>query len=225
MRPERQAAVSIFKTHEDAPRVLLANSHLVPAWANRDEHARLEGLGLTMFGQMTAGSWIYIGSQGIVQGTYETFAACGRTHFNGDLSRARCSYHRRPRRHGRRPAPGGHHGGRGGFLGADVDGSRIDKRIETGYLRQTHRRHRRGHRRGRGGQSQDAARRSRSASCCNIIEICSPRLIERNVHSGRTHRPDLGARSARRLRPGRPVLRRSSRRCAKRIPRATSSAA
>ncbi|MDF1702961.1 MAG: urocanate hydratase, partial [Planctomycetota bacterium] len=64
--------VGIFRTHEDAPRVLLANSHLVPHWATRDEHARLEALGLTMYGQMTAGSWIYIGSQGILQGTYET---------------------------------------------------------------------------------------------------------------------------------------------------------
>jgi urocanate hydratase len=124
--------VSIFRTHEDAPRVLLANSHLVPAYATRDEHARLEAVGLTMFGQMTAGSWIYIGSQGIVQGTYETFAACGRMHFNADLV-------------GRLIVTGGL-GGMGGaqplaatmtgatFLGADVDGSRIDKRLETGYL-------------------------------------------------------------------------------------------
>ena len=66
--------VGIFRTHTDAPRVLIANSHLVPHWANWDEFRRLEALGLTMYGQMTAGSWIYIGSQGIVQGTYETFA-------------------------------------------------------------------------------------------------------------------------------------------------------
>ncbi|MDJ0973963.1 MAG: urocanate hydratase [Planctomycetota bacterium] len=126
--------VAVFKTHEDAPRVLLANSHLVPNWATRDEHARLEALGLTMYGQMTAGSWIYIGSQGIVQGTYETFAACGRTHFNGDLSH--------------RLIVSGGLGGMGGaqplaatmagatFLGADVDATRIDKRLETGYLDQ-----------------------------------------------------------------------------------------
>ncbi len=124
--------VGVIRTHEDAPRVLLANSHLVPHWATRDEHARLEALGLTMYGQMTAGSWIYIGSQGIVQGTYETFAACGRTHFNGALN-------------GELIVSGGL-GGMGGaqplaatmagatFLGADVDPTRIDKRLETGYL-------------------------------------------------------------------------------------------
>src|SRR4030095_4609921 len=67
--------VGVFETHEDAPRVLIANALLVPAWATADEFRRLEAAGLTMFGQMTAGSWIYIGTQGIVQGTYETFAA------------------------------------------------------------------------------------------------------------------------------------------------------
>ena len=124
--------VAVFRTHEDAPRVLIANSQLVPKWATRDEHARLEALGLTMFGQMTAGSWIYIGTQGIVQGTYETFAACGRTHFNGDLT-------------GRLVVTGGL-GGMGGaqplaatmcgaaFLGADVDPARIEKRLATRYL-------------------------------------------------------------------------------------------
>jgi len=124
--------VAVFRTHEDAPRVLLSNSQLVPAYATRDEHARLEALGLTMYGQMTAGSWIYIGSQGILQGTYETFAACGRTHFGGRLM-------------GRLIVSAGL-GGMGGaqplaatmagatFLGADVDGARIDKRIETGYI-------------------------------------------------------------------------------------------
>ncbi len=77
--------VGIFRTHTDAPRVLIANSHLVPHWANWDEFRRLEALGLTMYGQMTAGSWIYIGSQGIVQGTYETFAEAARKHFGGTL--------------------------------------------------------------------------------------------------------------------------------------------
>ena len=138
MRPDETLCVqsgkpvAVFRTHEDAPRVLLANSHLVPKWATRDEHARLEALGLTMFGQMTAGSWIYIGSQGIVQGTYETFAACGRQHFNGDLSH--------------RLVVSGGLGGMGGaqplaatmagatFLAADVDGTRIDKRLATRYL-------------------------------------------------------------------------------------------
>src|SRR5690554_5201777 len=77
-------AVGKFRTHPDAPRVLIANSLLVPAWANWDEFRRLEAEGLTMYGQMTAGSWIYIGTQGILQGTYETFGAAGRQHFGGD---------------------------------------------------------------------------------------------------------------------------------------------
>src|SRR5512142_2107413 len=77
--------VGVFATHADAPRVLIANSLLVPAWATGEEFRRLEGLGLTMYGQMTAGSWIYIGSQGILQGTYETFAAAARRDFGGSL--------------------------------------------------------------------------------------------------------------------------------------------
>src|SRR5204863_1389394 len=77
--------VGIFRTFPNAPRVLIANSNLVPHWGNWDEFRRLEALGLTMYGQMTAGSWIYIGSQGIVQGTYETFAEAARKHFGGTL--------------------------------------------------------------------------------------------------------------------------------------------
>src|SRR5207247_11055814 len=73
--------VGVLRTHEEAPRVLIANSNLVPRWATWDEFRRLEALGLTMFGQMTAGSWIYIGSQGILQGTYQTFGAAGEKHF------------------------------------------------------------------------------------------------------------------------------------------------
>src|SRR6184192_398029 len=73
--------VGVIRTHELAPRVLIANSLLVPKWATWEEFRKLETMGLTMFGQMTAGSWIYIGTQGILQGTYETFAACGRKHF------------------------------------------------------------------------------------------------------------------------------------------------
>ena len=76
--------VGVFRTHDQAPRVLIANSHLVPKWATWSEHRRLEAAGLTMYGQMTAGSWIYIGTQGIVQGTYETFAAVAREHFSAD---------------------------------------------------------------------------------------------------------------------------------------------
>src|SRR6267143_1404603 len=77
--------VGVFRTHPEAPRVLIANSNLVGHWSNSAEFNRLERLGLTMYGQMTAGSWIYIGSQGIVQGTFETFAAAGRKHFDGSL--------------------------------------------------------------------------------------------------------------------------------------------
>jgi urocanate hydratase len=124
--------VAVWRTHEDAPRVLISNSQLVPRWATWDEFRRLEALGLTMFGQMTAGSWIYIGTQGILQGTYETFAACARSHFDGDLG-------------GRLVVSGGL-GGMGGaqplaatmagatFLGADVDPERIEKRLATGYV-------------------------------------------------------------------------------------------
>ncbi|MBY0396161.1 MAG: urocanate hydratase, partial [Thermoleophilia bacterium] len=78
--------VGVFRTHADAPRVLLANSNLVPRWATWDHFHELDRRGLMMYGQMTAGSWIYIGSQGIVQGTYETFAEMGRRHHGGDLS-------------------------------------------------------------------------------------------------------------------------------------------
>jgi urocanate hydratase len=78
--------VGVFRTFPQAPRVLIANSHLVPRWANWDEFRRLEQLGLTMYGQMTAGSWIYIGTQGILQGTFEAFAECGRQHFDGTLA-------------------------------------------------------------------------------------------------------------------------------------------
>lgn len=123
--------VGIFRTHEDAPRVLIANSNLVGRWSNWEEFHALERMGLTMYGQMTAGSWIYIGSQGIVQGTFETFAALANKHFGGSLA-------------GKFVVSGGM-GGMGGaqplaatmnganFLGIDVDPARIRKRIETGY--------------------------------------------------------------------------------------------
>jgi len=125
-------AQGIFKTHPGAPRVLIVNSLLVGHWANWDEFNRLEGLGLTMYGQMTAGSWIYIGTQGILQGTYETFAACARQHFGGDLK-------------GRLVVTGGL-GGMGGAqplaatmnggtaLCIEVDPARIRRRLDTGYL-------------------------------------------------------------------------------------------
>ena len=123
--------VAVFRTHENAPRVLIANSNLVGAWANWDHFNELERKGLMMYGQMTAGSWIYIGTQGIVQGTFETFAAMADRHFAGDLS-------------GRLVVSGGM-GGMGGaqplaatlngaaFLGIDVDPSRIERRVRNGY--------------------------------------------------------------------------------------------
>ncbi len=123
--------VGVFRTHEEAPRVLIANAHLVPRWATWDEFRRLDALGLTMYGQMTAGSWIYIGTQGILQGTYETFAECARQHFGGSLE-------------GRLVVTGGL-GGMGGaqplaatmngaaFLGVDVDEQRIRRRVDTRY--------------------------------------------------------------------------------------------
>jgi urocanate hydratase len=124
--------VGVFRTSEDAPRVLIANAMLVPAWATGEEFRRLEGMGLTMYGQMTAGSWIYIGSQGIVQGTFETFAAAAAKHFGGHLE-------------GRLVVTAGL-GGMGGAqplaatmngaaaLIAEVDAERIERRLRTRYL-------------------------------------------------------------------------------------------
>jgi len=126
--------VGVFRTHPDAPRVLIANSNLVPHWATWEHFHELDRKGLMMFGQMTAGSWIYIGSQGIVQGTYETFGAAGKTHFGGEVA-------------GRWVLTGGL-GGMGGaqplaatmagfsMLAIECDESRIDKRLATGYLDQ-----------------------------------------------------------------------------------------
>ena len=99
--------VGVFKTHADAPRVLIANSNLVPKWATWEHFDELDRKGLMMYGQMTAGSWIYIGSQGIVQGTYETFVEAGRQHYDGELTGS-LDPDRRAGRHGRRAAAGGH---------------------------------------------------------------------------------------------------------------------
>jgi urocanate hydratase len=124
--------VGVVRTHSEAPRVLIANSNLVPHWATWEHFEHLKAQGKMMYGQMTAGSWIYIGTQGILQGTYETFAECGRKYFGGDLS-------------GKLVVTGGL-GGMGGaqplaatiagatFLGIDIDPERIEKRIKTRYL-------------------------------------------------------------------------------------------
>ncbi|KUO60846.1 urocanate hydratase [bacterium BRH_c32] len=124
--------VAIFKTHENAPRVIISNSMLVPDWANWDEFRRLESLGLTMYGQMTAGSWIYIGTQGILQGTYETFAECARKHFGGSLSGKFLLTAGIGGMGGAQPLAATMNGA--AFLGIDVDESRLQKRIDTGYL-------------------------------------------------------------------------------------------
>lgn len=123
--------VAVFKTHEDAPRVLIANAHLVPRWSTWEKFYELEHLGLTMYGQMTAGGWCYIGTQGIIQGTYETFAACARAHFKSSLAGKFCLT-----------------GGMGGMGGAqplaitmnsgialivEVDRKRIKKRLARGF--------------------------------------------------------------------------------------------
>ncbi|MGO4293723.1 urocanate hydratase [Chitinophaga sp. RAB17] len=124
--------VGIVRTHPQAPRVMLANSNLVPKWATWDHFNELRAKGLMMYGQMTAGSWIYIGTQGILQGTYETFMECGRQHFNGSLA-------------GKLLVTAGI-GGMGGaqplaatmagavFIGADIDPTRIQKRLDTRYI-------------------------------------------------------------------------------------------
>src|SRR5262245_260117 len=124
--------VGIFKTHADAPRVLIANSNLVPHWANWEHFNELDRKGLMMYGQMTAGSWIYIGSQGIVQGTYETFAEVGRRHYGGSLA-------------GKWILTAGL-GGMGGaqplaatmagvsLLAVECQPSRIEMRLQTGYV-------------------------------------------------------------------------------------------
>jgi urocanate hydratase len=124
--------VGVFRTHPDAPRVLISNAMLVPKWATWDEFRRLDALGLTMYGQMTAGSWIYIGTQGILQGTYETFAACAEKYFGGTLA-------------GRLLVTAGL-GGMGGAqplaatmngaacLAIEVDRTRIERRLRTGYV-------------------------------------------------------------------------------------------
>lgn len=125
-------AIGLVRTHPQAPRVLIANSNLVPAWATWEHFESLKARGLMMYGQMTAGSWIYIGSQGILQGTYETFAECGRQYFDGNLKHKLIF--------------SGGMGGMGGaqplaatmagatFLGVDIDPKRIEKRIETKYI-------------------------------------------------------------------------------------------
>jgi urocanate hydratase len=124
--------VAVFRTHEDAPRVLLSNSMLVPAWATWDHFNELDRKGLMMYGQMTAGSWIYIGSQGILQGTYETFAEAARRHFGGSLKGRLVLTAGLGGMGGAQPLAATLNGGV--LIAAEVDPSRIDKRLQTAYL-------------------------------------------------------------------------------------------
>jgi urocanate hydratase len=124
--------VGVIRTHDMAPRVLIANSLLVPRWATWEEFRRLEQMGLTMYGQMTAGSWIYIGSQGILQGTYETFAACARRHFGGSLAGKLIATAGLGGMGGAQPLAATMNGAE--FLGVEVDPDRIQRRLQTGYI-------------------------------------------------------------------------------------------
>ncbi|HUK15404.1 MAG TPA: urocanate hydratase [Bryobacteraceae bacterium] len=168
--------VGVFRTQPEAPRVLIANANLVGQWSNWDEFNRLERLGLTMYGQMTAGSWIYIGSQGIVQGTYETFAAMARKHFAGSLA-------------GKLVVSGGM-GGMGGaqplaatmngacFLGIEVDPRRIERRLATGYCDRTARNL------DEALRVLDEARARREAVSVGLVGNCAdvlPELVRREI--------------------------------------------
>ena len=183
--------VGVMRTHEWAPRVLIANSNLVGDWANWEEFRRLEDLGLTMYGQMTAGSWIYIGTQGILQGTFETFAAVADKRVR---RHARRHHHadRRPRRHGRRAAARGHHERRRRDLHrrrpvADQPPDRAPLPRRAGRLARPRRRARR-----RGPRRPEAPlhRRARQRR----------RAVPDAARAGRAdrhrHRPDLRARPA-----------------------------
>src|ERR1700688_5066193 len=169
--------VGVFRTHADAPRVLIANSNLVPHWANWEHFSELDRKGLMMYGQMTAGSWIYIGSQGIIQGTYETFVELGRQHYGGDLR-------------GKWILTAGL-GGMGGaqplaatmagasMLAIECQESRIEKRLSTGYL------DRRAHSLEEALAIIQASKRSRQpvsvGLCANAAQVL-PELLRREVH-------------------------------------------
>ncbi len=168
--------VGVFRTHDEAPRVLIANSNLVGQWSNYGEFNRLERLGLTMYGQMTAGSWIYIGSQGIVQGTFETFSAAAVRHFGGSLE-------------GKLIVSGGM-GGMGGaqplaatmagavFLGVDVDAERIEKRLRSGYCDKI------AHSLDEAMQLIEGARAKREALSVGLVGNCAdvlPEMVRRGI--------------------------------------------
>ena len=210
--------VGVFRTHVDAPRVLIANSNLVPHWATWEHFHELDRKGLMMYGQMTAGSWIYIGSQGIVQGTYETFGACARTHFGGDAR-------------GRWILTAGL-GGMGGaqplaatmagfsMLAVDCDESRIDFRLRTGYV------DRKATSLDEALAIIDEARRAKRSAVGRSPRQCRgrfPRARAAQARAGRRDGPDLRARSAQRLPPARLDDGRGRGRAARMIPRASSA--
>ena len=190
--------VGVFRTHPDAPRVLIANSNLVAHWATWDKFHALDRLGLMMYGQMTAGSWIYIGSQGIIQGTYETFVEAGRQHYDGDLA-------------GKWILTGGL-GGMGGaqplaatmagacLLAVECRASRIERRLESRYLD----RMATGLDEALGLIEQScAARRALSVGLLGNAAEVFPELVRRGVLPESGDRPDRGARSPARLSAGR----------------------
>jgi len=123
--------VGVFRTHEEAPRVLIANAHLVPRWGTWDEFRRLDALGLTMYGQMTAGSWIYIGTQGILQGTYETFAECANQHFGGTMAGRLVITAGLGGMGGAQPLAATMNGG--ACLCVEIDPESIRRRVDSGY--------------------------------------------------------------------------------------------
>ena len=199
--------VGVFRTHEWAPRVLIANSNLVPEWATWDEFRRLEELGLTMYGQMTAGSWIYIGTQGIVQGTYECFAEIARRQYGGSLA-------------GTITLTAGL-GGMGGAqpLAVTMNGGvalcvEVDPRAHRAPHRDAlpRRARRRSRRRGRARATPPATRAARSSIglAANAADVAAG-AAARGLRGRHRHRPDERARPARRLRPGPDDARRGRR--------------
>ena len=197
--------VGVFQTHEMAPRVLIANANLVGDWANWDEFRRLDALGLTMYGQMTAGSWIYIGTQGILQGTYQTFAAAGQKHYGADLA-------------GKLVLTAGL-GGMGGAqplavtmaggvaLCVEVDPHRIERRLETAYVDVA------------ADSLDEALKLADEAMAAKQAALHRPARQRRGRlprtgpprrHPRPRHRPDVGARRAQRLRAQRHDARRGA---------------
>ena len=205
--------VGVFRTHAWAPRVLIANSLLVPAWATWEHFRDLEDRGLTMYGQMTAGSWIYIGTQGILQGTYETFAELARRHFGGTLAGRLVVTAGLGGMGGAQPLAATMNGGVA--LVVEVDPQRIERRLATSYLDE------------RTDDLDEALDRVDALAAATASRVRSARRQRRRRsagarpprrHARRRHRSDLGARCAQRLRAERHVARAKPTRCGARIP-------